>query len=185
MLPRVEHHQRVHQATVPVMITTHLLEEVKVMGLHLQVLEVTGEVPVVEGAEGVTEILTVKIATAAAVTGEEAMVGVASLEEVAMEAEEETMDHLEVVAAVDMEAAAAVEDMEAAAVVEAAAEAMTEAAVAVMVTVEVAAEEEDSVVAAAVALEVVTEVVAVEVALMAKTKWYPTIKFMPPASPPT
>ena len=169
------------------MITTHLLEEVKVMGLHLQVLEVTGEVPVVEGAEGVTEILTVKIATAAAVTGEEAMVGVASLEEVAMEAEEETMDHLEVVAAAaeDMEVAAAVEDMEAAAVVEAAAEAMTEAAVAVMVTVEVAAEEEDSVVAAAVALEVVTEVVAVEVALMAKTKWYPTIKFMPPASPPT
>ena len=77
------------------MITTHLLEEVKVMGLHLQVLEVTGEVPVVEGAEGVTEILTVKIATAAAVTGEEAMVGVASLEEVAMEAEEETAQRLE------------------------------------------------------------------------------------------
>lgn len=93
-------------------LQAEVAEHQEVMGLHLQVQEVTGEVAEVEGAEGVTEVLeVVKIVTAlmaAAVTGEVAMAAPVAVAVT-------HMDHLE--AAVDMEAlVAAVVDMTATAV---------------------------------------------------------------------
>ena len=175
---QVPHHLMV---ITPDQVEVHL----EVMGLPLQVLEeamgvqvAAEEVP--EGAEGVTEVLVVKIVTVH--TGEVAPT--AALTAAAVDVT--LMDHLEA-AAEAMEAPAAAEVMTAGPAV-AAVEAMVTAALVAAADMEAAvaaAEVMEAAVAAEEDLEAIVAAVVEAEDMLPKTKFHPITKFTLLASQPT